>query len=352
MTKMMKAARLYGPYDMRMMDVPVPELAPDEILAKVERACICGTDYAIYSGELSFVKTGDVTFPMTLGHEWAGTVAAVGSNVTRFKVGDRVVSDNAVGCGRCPACLHGDTFLCQNSRALGTVHAWDGAFAEYLPMPERHVFHLADNVGWDDAALLEPMMVAYSGVVGAEVGMGDTVLVNGTGAIGLIAAKICRICGASKVFVTGRSPFKLEKAAAFGAADVLIDTSKETIADALAREIPNGKVDKVIEASGSIPLLVESLNVVRTGGIVSALAFYEKEIQSMPIDKLVFNCITLRGVASISRLHEPCLRLLESGRMNLSQLITGRYPFADIETAMKDMKLKNASRIKWAIDFS
>ena len=233
MQNIMKAARLFAPRDLRVISMPVPEIGPNDVLCKVRRACICGTDLAIYSGDCSFVRNGDVDFPMTQGHEWSGVVAAVGDAVTGFKPGDRIVSDNSVACGKCPACLCGDIPKCRNVRPLGTVHAWDGAFAEYLVMPERNVFHLADSISFDEGALMEPATIAYAGIRSAEVKPGDMVLVNGSGSIGIIAVRLAKLAGASKVFVTGRTPFKLAKAKEFGA-DVTIDTTKESVFAVLA----------------------------------------------------------------------------------------------------------------------
>lgn len=351
MSESMKAMRLYAPRDLRMMEVPRPKIRPDEVLCRVRRACVCGTDYAIYSGELSFVKSGDVTFPMTLGHEWSGVVETVGGDVFDFHPGDRVISDNGFSCGRCLKCLAGKPHLCGRVRSLGTIRAWDGAFAEYLAVPERHLFHLPDGVDFDDGAMIEPLTIAYSGVRGIELEPGQTVLVNGAGSIGMLAARLCRIAGASRVFLTGRKPAKLEAARKFEAADVLIDTSRESVADVLARHTPKGKADKTLECSGSIDLLLQSLKLTGSGGTVAALAFYEREIESLPIDQLVFGNLTLRGIGNVSGTHEHCLALVAAGRIHPGALINGRYPFAELKQALEDMKLKNDFRVKWAIDF-
>ena len=350
MPNMMKVARLFAPLDLRLISMPIPELGPNDVLCKVHRACICGTDLAIYSGECSFVRNGEVDFPMTQGHEWSGVVAAIGSAVSRFKAGDRVVSDNGVACGKCSACLCGDLSKCRQVRSLGTVHAWDGAFAEYFVMPERSVFHLPDAISFDEGALMEPATIAYSGIRSAEVNPGDAVLVNGSGSIGMIAVRLAKLAGASKVFMTGRKEFKLNKAKEFGA-DVTIDTTRESVFDVLARETPAGKVDRIIETSGSIQLLKDSLRQVVSGGIIAAVAFYEKNIPELPIDQLVFGNVTLRGVADSSRTHQPVLRLMESGRLRMSSLITGRYRFADILQAYRDMTGNNDTRIKLILDF-
>lgn len=197
---------------------------------------------------------------------------------------------------------------------------------------------------------MEPATIAYSGIRGAEVKPGDTVLINGSGSIGIIAARLAKLTGATKVFLTGRKEFKLNKAKEFGA-DVTIDTTKESVFEVLSRETPTGKVDRIIETSGSIQLLKDSLRQVACGGIIAAIAFYEKNIPELPIDQLVFGNVTLRGVADSTRTHQPVLRLMESGRLRMSSLITGRYRFADILQAYRDMTEKNDTRIKLLLDF-
>ena len=347
----MIAARLHGPWDLRLEEVPIPEPGPYDVLCKVKRAGICGTDYAIYSGEFSFVKSGDVHFPLTQGHEWSGVVERVGALVKNFKAGDRVISDTNVSCGRCFACLNGDITECKDLRPLGTIHAWDGAFAEYILMPERHVFHLADQISFDDGAAVEPATIAFSAVRAAEVKPGETVIVHGCGSIGIIAAKLAKIAGASKVFITGRTPFKLECARKFNGADVYISTLEETVEEVLKKELPSGKADKIIETSGSLELLQQSFYQVRNGGIAASVAFYEKNLKELDIDRLIFGNITFKGVANNARTYEPVLNLIASGALRPAELITGRYPFKDILQGYSDMKEKNSTRIKWILDF-
>ena len=348
MSEMMKAARLYAPLDLRMEDIPVPEPGPGEVLCKVRRAGICGTDYAIYTGEFSFVKSGDVHFPLTQGHEWSGVVARVGSGVRNFKPGDRVISDTNVSCGRCFACLSGRITECRELRPLGTIHAWDGAFAEYILMPERHTFHLPDSVSFDDGAMVEPTTIAYSGVRAAKVSVGETVLVHGCGSIGIIAAKLAGLAGASRVFLTGRTPFKLDCARRFGAADVYINTRTTSITEALEGRTP----DKVIETSGSLELLTDAFGRVRNGGIVASVAFYEKKLAEFDVDRLIFGNVDFVGVANNAGTYEPVLNMLSAGKFHPSELITGRYPFLEIHQGYADMKLKNSTRIKWMLEFA
>ncbi len=345
----MKVARLFGPNDLRMIDMEIPKLGAHDVLCKVERVGICGTDYAIYTGEFSAIKTGDVKFPMTLGHEWSATVAEIGADVENFKVGDRVVGDTVVACGNCNYCLLGAYYRCKQSQAVGTINAWDGAYAEYVVMPERHLFRLPDSISFDQGTFVEPAATSLYAVKRADVGTGDTVLVHGTGPLGVLAAKLSKLCGASKVFITGRKKFKLELALNFGA-DVAINTLEESFVDVIAEHTNGQGVDRVVEASGSIELFTQSLEVIRAGGNISLVAFYEKMAEQVEIDKFVFGGITLRGVAGSLGMYPPILNLMANGMLNTRPLITGRYKFEDIEQALKDMKDKNTQRIKWIVE--
>jgi len=343
--KTMKASRIFGPNDMRRVDVPIPQVGPRDVLCKVARVGVCGTDYAIYSGEFSFVKNGAVKFPMTPGHEWAGVVEAVGSEVKHFKPGDRVISDNGVSCGECEDCLHGDYYQCKHGYSVGTVNCWDGAYAEYILMPERHVFHLPDSISFDMGTFVEPAGIALYAVKLAEVKVGETVLVHGSGPIGILAAKLAKICGATKVAITGRKDSKLRIARSLGI-DAAFNTTKESLRESTKNFVGAGGFDKVIEASGSIELLKESFDLVKTGGIVSAVAFYEKLVDKFDIDKMVFGAVTLKGSAGSPGMVPIILKLMASGMLDPTPMITSRRPHAEAAQAMIDMKERNENRIK------
>jgi L-iditol 2-dehydrogenase len=334
--KTMKASRIFGPNDMRYVDVPMPEVGPRDVLSKVVRAGVCGTDLAIYTGEFRYVKNGNIKFPMTPGHEWAGIVEKVGAEVTLFKPGDRVVGDTGVVCGECNACLIGDQNRCKNARAVGTISTWDGAYGQYMLMPQRHMFHLPDNVSFDMGAMIEPAATALYAVHLGEVKIGETVLVHGTGPIGILAAKEAKLCG--------RKEFKLQMALKFGA-DVAINTTKESLADAVKKHCPDG-VDRIIEASGSIDLLQDSLGLIRPNGIISMVAFYEKMIPNFDVDKFVFSAGIMRAVGGSLGMYGPVLSLMAAGMLDPTPLITSRRPHREAGLALKDMQDKNDTRIK------
>jgi len=341
----MNAARIFGVNDIRLVDLPTPEPKPDEVLCKVVRAGICGTDYVIYTGEFSFVKKGMVPFPMTLGHEWSGVVEKTGSDVQNFKCGDRVVGDTAVSCGKCYECLIGQYGRCRSARCVGTINTWDGAYADYIIMPERHLFLLAENVSFDNGAMVEPAATALYSVVCGEVKIGDTVLVLGSGPIGIAAAKLAKLCGASRVAIAARKDFKLQKALDLGV-DAAINLTEISLEEGVKKYFGNWGVDRIVEASGSTKLFKDSLNVINCGGVISVVAFYEKMVDEFDIDKLVFGDIKIKAVAGSLGMYKPVLRLMETGMLDLSSLVTSVHKLEDISEVMKQLHTMNETKIK------
>jgi len=344
----MKAARLYGPKDIRIIDVKTPKPGPHDLLCKVVRAGVCGTDYSIYSGEFSGVKDGSVKFPMTPGHEWSGVVERAGSAVAGFKAGDRVVGDTGVSCGVCYECLVGQYSRCSKARSVGTVNAWDGAWAEYILMPARHVFHVPDKVSFDNAAMVEPAATALFTVAQAGVEPGDAVLVVGSGTIGIAAAKLAKLSGAARVVVVGRKPFKLRIALRLGA-DGTINTTKISLQEGVMEQFGGWQVDRVIEASRSIDLLKASLDIVRVGGSVATVAFYDEKVDGFDIDRVVLRGITIKGVSGSLGMYRPILRLMDSDMLDLSPLITARLTLDDLPAALSQAN-RTGRRIKSMID--
>ena len=344
----MQALRLHAPGDLRLEEVPVPVLGPHDVLCQVLRAGVCSTDLAIYSGEFSGVATGAVKFPFTPGHEWSGTVSEVGSAVTRFRPGDRVVGDTWVACGQCYSCLMG-TGRCLAGRAVGTVNAWDGAWAEFLVMPERHLFALPESVNFLAGALVEPAATALYAVRQAEVGIGDTVLVLGSGPLGLFAARWAKLCGASHVMLTGRKEFKLNLGLRLGA-DQAINTTREDLADTVRAAVGPEGVDRVIEASGAPELFLAALDLVRVQGTISLVAFYEHELTNFQLDAVPLRSITVRGAGGSLGMYEPTLRMMATGAFDPTPILTGAYPRWDAEKALTFLASGSPDTIKLILE--
>ena len=228
---------------------------------------------------------------------------------------------------------------------MGTVNAWDGAYADFIVMPERHLFHLPENVSFDNGAMIEPAATALYAVRKAAVTSGDSVLVHGTGPIGIMAAKFSKLCGAAKVFITGRKEFKLNLALQFGA-DTAINTLSEPISNTMQNLVGAGGIDKVIEASGSHDLFNKSLTFIKPGGIVSCVAFYEKAVERFDLDHCVLNNISILGVGGSLGMYQPVLKLMSAGIVDFTPLITARYTLRDAPQALRDMGKHDQKRIK------
>jgi 2-desacetyl-2-hydroxyethyl bacteriochlorophyllide A dehydrogenase len=292
-----------------------------------------------------------VKFPMTLGHEWSGVVEQIGTGVTNVKPGDRIVGDTGVSCGSCYECVMGNYGKCKSIHPVGTINAIDGAYSEYILMPARHLFHLPDNVSFDNGAMVEPAATALYSVVQADVKIGQTVLVLGSGPIGIAAAKLAKLCGASKVGIAARKDFKLKKALELGV-DIAINTTKTSLADGIKQSFGDWGVDKIIEASGSTELFKESLNLINLGGIISVVAFYERMVDNFDIDRFVFGDVKIHAVGGSLGMYKPTLRLMAAGMLDMSSLITGRYKLSQARQALDDMQTMGDTRIKSMLDIS
>lgn len=347
----MKAITIFGPGDARMLEVDRPAAGPGEALVRVAYTGICGTDLAIYSGEMSLVKSGALTYPVRIGHEWSGVVEAVGEGVVGFKPGDRVVSESGVSCGTCAACLAGDYAACRNAKSVGTINHWPGAFAEYMLMPVRHLYRLADGVGLDEAALIEPATVAYAGICDIDFSREPSVLVIGTGAIGLAAAGICKALGASTVLLSGRKDSKLEVGRSMGA-DAVVNASKEDVA-AFVMERTRGKgAEVIVETSGNPAVIGEIPRLAAQRAVVPLIGFYERKIDGFDIDAFVFKEIRLQGILGKFFLVPKVIELLATGRLRLKPAITHRFPFDGAIGAMRSADERADTKIKMLVELA
>ncbi len=320
----MKAISITAPEKIEIIDVPIPELADDELLIKVAYSGICGTDIGIYGGGLSFVKSGLIKYPVRIGHEFSGVVEKVGKNVTKFKPGDRVITDNGVSCRHCKACKEGRNIECENMRSLGTVNCWEGSFAEYVKMPEIHTYHLPDSISLEEAAVIEPVTISQVSLMNAEaLEPGKTVLVIGTGPIGLATANLAVSYGAKKVYIAGRKENKLDIARAYGAE--AINVTETNLVEYIEKV---GKVDACIETSGAIGCIEEACKCTKKHGTVALAGFYERTLDNFPIDDFVLSEVKLVGVEG-KWIAQDIINLMVSGKLDLKPLITHRFSFEE-----------------------
>lgn len=340
----MKAIVLHSPWDMRLDELKMPHAGPGEAVCKVICAGVCGTDYSIFSGAFSAIKSGRVKFPLRLGHEWVGEVVEVGAGVTSFSVGDRVIGDTAVSCGQCISCLTGKYQQCCSLRSVGTVNAYDGVMGEYVVFPVRHLFHVSKTISNHQAALVEPAANAYYAIKQAGVRAGSSVLITGTGPIGMAAVAIAKAYGASTIISVGRSPFKLEKCMELGATHAINTKDTDPVAEVL--RITEGKgVDVSIEISGATQLLQCCISCTCTGGIVSIVALYDQEMTIAP-DELLFKNLTIQSVPGGVGVSHEVLHLMETGMIDLETLVTQICSLEELPSVFADYQKNRSQTVK------
>jgi threonine 3-dehydrogenase len=254
-----------------LRDVPVPSIREDEVLIRVRRAGICGTDVHIYDWDAW--AQGRVKPPITVGHEFAGEVAQVGRLVTDVHEGDRVTAEGHIVDGRCLLCRTGNSHVCPYTKIIGVDR--DGCFAEYISMPATNVWHLDDNVSFDIGGIHDPMGNAFHTALTADI-PGATVLVTGCGPIGIFAVGICKAAGASRVIASDVNEKRLALARQMGADDAVHPNEVEAV---VKRHTDGLGVDVVLEMSGVPAAVHQAFALARVGGRVQMLG-----IPSKPID--------------------------------------------------------------------
>jgi L-iditol 2-dehydrogenase len=344
----MKVFLVEEPHGVVFREIPLRVLKPDEVLVKVVCAGICGTDLSIYTGETDFVRQGLIRYPVRIGHEWSGVVAKIGSAVSLFCIGDRVVGDNGVSCGICEACRRGDYENCVDLKSVGTINCWDGCFADYIILPQRHLFHLPDSVSYEQAALIEPSTISLAALKRSNVA-GKTVAVIGTGPIGLSALALAKSFGAANTVMIGRTPSKLDVAFRLGATHVIRSTEED--AAACVSDITQGRgADVVLEASGALSSICQTVDIVAKRGSIYLLAFYEKELSGLKIDKFIQKEVTMAGIMGQFGLPDDIIRLMSMQELDLLPMVTSSVRFDELpQTFAYASQMKD--RIKILVHF-
>jgi threonine dehydrogenase-like Zn-dependent dehydrogenase len=248
-----RALVISGLGEAEVLDVAAPEPRRGEVIVDVERAGVCGTDMELFSGEMSYLHTGQARYPMRIGHEWAGTVSHVGPGVSESWLGRRVTGDTMIGCGHCARCLADRHHVCADRHEIGVRNGWPGALAEQLPVPVSGLQELPDTVDATLGALVEPGANALRAVEGAGLAPGERLLVLGPGTIGLLAAKIGMAWGA-EVHLLGLTGPSMEFASAIGVGSVW---TRETL--------PDLPYDAVIDATNAAALPALAVELVEPG---------------------------------------------------------------------------------------
>lgn len=344
----MRAAVLFGPSDLRVVDRPVPVPAPDEVLVKVAMCGACGTDLSIqekpFFGQPPFGE-------FTPGHEWTGTVVQVGETVDEVLVGQRVAIHAHHGCGRCRNCVNGAYTACLNygNRRKGhraTGFTADGGFAEYVVHHVNAVYPLPDSVSWEDAVLVTTAGTAMYGIDRAGgIVAGDTVVIIGPGPVGLMGVQVARAVGAGDVILVGTRDVRLKLGLELGATAVVNANDTDPVEE--VRRLTDGRcADLVIEASGNSKAPDQSLAMVRRGGTLLFLGFYDASVQFDlgQANREEINLVTSRGEGRMAV--GRALGLCAAGAITGRGLVTHTFPLEDIQAGFDALRARDGDPIK------
>ena len=314
----MKSLLLSEYSHLELTDLPLPVVGPGEVLVRVEACGICGSDVHGYDG-----SSGRRIPPIVMGHEAAGTVAALGAGVSNYAEGDRVTFDSTVYCGMCEYCALGQINLCDNRQVIGVScgdYRRHGAFAEYVVVPERIMYPLPGTISFDEAAMLEAVSVALHAVHVSQATGGETALVIGAGMIGLLTLQAARAAGCVRVIIADVDATRLELARQVGAEEILHCSGAELVAEVL--RLTHGKgVDLAFEAVGRDETVAAAIDSTRKGGTVTLVGNIAPEV-TLPLQKVVTRQLRLQGSCASAGEYPEAIELIANGRIQVKPLIT------------------------------
>ena len=320
----MKALLLSKYNQLEMTDFPMPTPGSGEVLVRVAACGVCGSDVHGYDG-----SSGRRIPPIVMGHEAAGTIAALGGDIVNLAENERVTFDSTISCGACEFCKRGELNLCNHREVIG-VSCGDyrraGAFAEYIVVPSRIVYRLPPSISFPEAALLEAVAVAVHAVSLAESVPKRTALVIGAGTIGLLCLQALRVAGCSRIFVADIDPSRLGLAKEFGATTVL--SPKLEFAKQVSHLTGGEGVDLVVEAVGRNETVSTAIDAVRKGGTVILVGNIAAEV-ALPLQRVVTRQIRLQGSCASAGEYPRAIELMARGAINVKPLITAVAPLEE-----------------------
>ena len=305
-------------------EAPEPQLAPDEVLVAVRACGICGSDVHGMDG-----SSGRRVPPLIMGHEAAGVVAEAGPLARRWKPGDRVTFDSTLYCGQCWYCRRGEVNLCDQRRVLGVSCAEyrrNGAFAQFVNVPERIVYRLPDNLPFEQAALVEALSVAAHAVLRSPVQLNDTALVVGAGMIGLLLIQLLRLAGCRRIIALDLNEQRLHLARKVGASETFHANTQQL--PARIAELTEGRgADLSFEAVGFAAALETAVQCVRKGAAVTLVGNLQARVE-LPLQTVVTRQLKLLGTCASAGEYPLCLDLLASGKIDVSGCISATAPLS------------------------
>ena len=322
-----------------LQDVPKPKIGHNDLLIKVKKTAICGTDIHIYNWDEWAQKT--IPVPMTVGHEFVGVVAEIGSEVQGFKVGDRVSGEGHITCGHCRNCRAGRRHLCRNTVGVGVNRP--GCFAEYLSIPAVNAFPLPDDISDDVAAFLDPLGNATHTALSFDL-VGEDVLITGAGPIGCMAAAIAKHVGARHVVITDVNDYRLDLAKKLGASRT-VNVTKQKLQGVMDELGMKEGFDVGLEMSGNAQAFKQMLEVMNHGGKLALLGLLPKDA-GIDWDKVIFKGLFLKGIygREMFETWHKMVSMLQSG-LDITPVLTHHYPVNDFQKGFDVMRSGQSGKV-------
>ncbi len=338
--KLMKAlVKKFPKPGLWLEEVPVPEYGKNDVLIKIQKTAICGTDIHIYNWDEWASKT--IPVPMVVGHEYVGIVEAFGSNVQDVIKGELVSGEGHITCGYCRNCRAGRRHLCPNTLGVGVNRP--GCFGEFLVIPVSNIWHCDSNIDEDVLSIFDPFGNATHTALSFDV-LGEDVLITGAGPIGIMAAAICKHAGARYVVITDVNPYRLELAQKVGVTRA-VNVSKEKLSDVVNELGMMEGFDVGLEMSGNPKALNDMIDVMFHGGNIALLGILPSSA-AIDWEKVVFNGLTIRGIYG-RKMFETWYKMqvmVQSG-LDVTPVITHRFDYTNYEEAFELMKSGNSGKI-------
>jgi len=320
-------------------EVPIPEMGINDVLIKIHKTSICGTDIHIYNWDDWAKKT--IPVPMVTGHEYAGTIEAIGSNVHDIKIGEVVSGEGHLVCGHCRNCRAGRRHLCMNTKGVGVNRP--GCFAEYLSIPVSNVWQSDPSISMDILSIFDPFGNATHTALSFNV-LGEDVLITGAGPIGIMAAAIARHSGARYVVITDMNPYRLELAKKIGVTKA-VNIKEEKLKDVMNDLGMTEGFDVGFEMSGNVVALNEMVKLMSHGGKIALLGLLPSNAE-IDMETIIFNGLTLKGIYG-REMFETWYKMtvmIQTG-LNISPIITHHFSYKDFKEAFELMKTGNSGKI-------
>ncbi len=336
----MKAlAKLKAEEGIWMTNVPQPELGHNDIMIKIRKTAICGTDVHIYNWDEWSQKT--IPVPMVVGHEYVGEVVAIGQEVKGFNIGDRVSGEGHITCGHCRNCRGGRTHLCRNTVGVGVNRP--GSFAEYLVIPAFNAFKIPDNISDELAAIFDPFGNAVHTALSFDL-VGEDVLVSGAGPIGIMAAAVCKHVGARHVVITDVNEYRLDLARKMGVTRA-VNVNKENLNDVMAELGMTEGFDVGLEMSGALPAFRALLNSMNHGGRIAMLGIPPSDM-SIDWNQVIFKGLFIKGIYGREMFETwyKMAALIQSG-LDLTPIITHRFSIDEFQQGFDAMRSGKSGKV-------